>query len=169
MEIKNLLQQGILWVKKHPALSAIGLIILLILISNSGSSNDSKPQALPQETRTQVQFDIPNLIGKNMDEIESLFGKEISQEPNEYQINSVTEWSKEFKKDEYVLVVTYDYKTRIIKDFFVPASEETYQNKDKKYMMEITNTTMNDSLYDISFIDSMKDPGYITGILISPK
>ncbi len=170
METKTLSQKGMGWAKKHPILSVIGVIFIIGLIGSIVDPSEKKPdEPKLQEQVQQVVFDVPSLIGKNIDEIEFIYGKEESQEPNEYQINTVTEWSKEFKRDEFILLVTYDYKTRVVKDFFVSATDEIYESRDKDRMMSITNTNKYDSKYSVSFVKAMTDSTRFTGIQISPK
>lgn len=170
METKTLSQKGMGWIKKHPIISIIGVIFIIGLIGSIIDPVEKKPdQNTSQQVVQQSVFDVPSLIGKNIDEIEAIFGTNESQNPTPQQIATITEWSKEFKKDNFSLLVTYDYKTRVVKDYFVGVNDEIYESRDKKRMMSITNTKTNDSQYTVEFVEALKDPSRFTGILVTPK
>lgn len=130
----------------------------------------------PVATKTEIKevqkiiFDVPNLEGKNIDEIVSVLGIPVnSPESQKGQLSANGEWEKNFKKDGYELLVTYNYGTKIVKDFFVTANDEIYENRDKEKLLKITNTNENDTNYVVSFVKSMRDTSRFTGILITPK
>lgn len=167
---QTLPETGKSWIKQHPILSVIGVIFVIGLI---GSIVDpSEKQSAPEINNQVVQqtiFDIPSLIGKNIDEVEMILGKSKSLEPTQEQVTLISEWEKEFTKDNFTLLVTYDHKTRVIKDFFVSATDEIYESRDKDKMMSVTNTKNSDSKYSVEFVKALKDSTRFTGILVTAK
>lgn len=167
---ETLSQKGAGWIKQHPILSIVGIIFIIGLIGSIVDPVEPKhePKIQGQSVQQSI-FDTPNLLGKNIDEIEALIGKSDSREPTSEQVILTTEWSKEFRKDNVIMTVTYDHKTRLVKDFFISAPNEIYESRDKDRMMNITNTTGTDSRYSVEFVKDLKHPSRFTGLLVTPK
>jgi hypothetical protein len=147
------------------------IIVMLALIGSGTENPNPEPKAQGDEEHIVEQsvFDVPSLLGKNIDEVQDVLGSPtLYFEPKENQLIN-GEWDMTFKKDNFDLFVTYDYNTKIVKDFFVSANDEIYENRDKDQMMRITNTRKRDDRYSVSFIPAMQDASRFTGILITPK
>lgn len=167
------------WVKKHPYITGFIALLFLGLITNILGFDSSKKEntvsktevkEIKSEKAKQITFDVPNLIGKNIDEIVNILGTpKNSPEPKQGQLSANREWEKNFEKDGSELLVTYNYDTKKVKDFFVSASDEVYENRDKEKLLKITNTNETDIKYSVSFVKSMRDTSRFTGILITPK
>lgn len=160
----------------------LGLVVVVTIIAIASSSNDQddtrptvnqQPQQTAQETKRETPapqesafiFDVPSLIGKNIDEVKQILGKpSIDKEPTKQQIASgvADEWEKEFEKDSQSLLVTYYPKTKVIVDFFISGT-------DKKALLNIGKLKENDSAYVIEFVKAIKNPSDITGVKISKK
>lgn len=117
----------------------------------------------------QIVFDVSSLIGKNIDEVKQVLGQPTDGEyiePNESQksLSGFTEWDNTFKKNDEELLITFDYKTRKIKDFFISAT-----NQDKNRLLQIGNLKDNSSDYKIEYVKALKDPSKITGVIITPN
>lgn len=154
------------WMKAHKIITGILFFILLIIIIPSSPKKDTPAQVTGQK----VIFDVPSLIDKNIDEIVGILGAPKNNDtPKAGQLLGNKEWDMTFEKEGFQLLVTYNYDTKVVKDFFVGGNDETYENKDTKRMMQITNTKDNSSQYEISFVKANTDPSRFTGILIQSK
>lgn len=118
-----------------------------------------------------VVFDVPSLLHKNIDEITAIFGvPKDNSELTELQMKSGNDqWGKEYEKGGYVLTVTYHVKNRSVIDFFVSATDDIYERRDKEKMLKLTNTNESDGGYSVSFVPAYKDATRFTGISIKTK
>lgn len=156
-------------------------IIGLVLIGSKGVQTTQTPALQPssatQKTTTPTAtptpkfiYDIPSLIGKNIDEIKNILGEPADKEftePTQEQISlGAKEWDNTFRKDDFDLLVSFNISSRKIVDFFVSTSSK-YPDKNK--LMEVTNTKENASNYTIEAVKELKNPSNITGIKIIPN
>jgi hypothetical protein len=150
------------------------LIIFLGLIGKNAPSEQPKSQTEvkeQKETKLAFVFDVPSLVGKNVDEIKKDLNsyKKKPLEPTSDQIKlGVKEWEVEFEKDGKSLLVTYDIATKRIKDFFISSDDPSGKTKDKSHLLELGNLKENDSRYKIEFVKTLKDPSSFTGVKIIP-
>jgi len=111
-------------------------------------------------------FDVPFLVGKNIDEIRQILGTPLDKdltEPTAQQIElGGSEWDNSYKKDGQDLLITFDASSRKIIDFFLDGD-------DKSKLLEIGNLKENASSYTIEPVKAIKDPSVITGIKIIPN
>lgn len=156
------------------ATAAAGLFIIIVAVVN-GSGNKSvttttttpQPQqatTTTQETKPAPVFDIPVLVGKNIDEVRKVLGKpaDADPEPTQEQIElGADEWYNGYKKDGVELTITFNPKTRKITDFFLSGD-----NRNK--LMEQGNLQNNQSAYRIEEVKALRGGG-ITGIKIIPQ
>ena len=162
----------------------VGGVIIIFIIGSLSLRATKTPASTPstfQKTITasptptaiptpKFIFDVPSLIGKNIDEIRTILGEPIDgelTEPNQQQIElGMTQWDNIFNKNEYQLQISFNATSRKVIDFFVnPLSGYVDQNK----LMEISNTKENASNYTIKAVKELKNPNNITGITITPK
>lgn len=158
----------------HKIMSAALLCFALFIIALLNTPTPPKVEVTTQPVVQDVAvsaFDVPSLLYKNIDEIVAVLGEpQNDSELTDLQMQAGNdEWSKDFTKSGYVLMVTYHVKNRSVIDFFVSASDEIYNNRDKEKLFQLTNTNEADNRYSISFVAAMKDPSRFTGILIKAK
>ena len=165
--------------KKYATRGKLSLIltggfILFIILAGVTTPKTDKPSA--EQTATTApptatpapsySFDVPSLIGKNVDEIRQVLGAPIDQdlaEPSAEQRNlGVDEWDNSFRKDGHEILVTFNPNTRKVIDYFLSGDV-----RDK--LLEIGNLKSSDSKYNIESVKSFKDSSAITGIKITPK
>lgn len=121
--------------------------------------------AIQQPQAPQFVFDIPALIGKNIDEVvQSLGSPSAGKEPTKQQLATgvADEWYKEFTKDDVTVLVTYNAKTKVVSDFF-------FDGEDKAKIMEAGNLKENSGGYNLELVKNILDPNKITGIKVSKK
>jgi len=92
------------------------LYVLLLLCT---SCKEQKPP--------QVTFDIPALIGKNIDEVRKVLGKPTESDPDPPNHKEKGSYACFYDKDNQTLCISYNPYTRIIKSFQIISSEE-YKN-----------------------------------------
>lgn len=150
----------------------IGFIIIMVSISayigkeNERAMTPSTPAtgAIQPAKEVKMVFDIPALLGKNIEGVKKVLGTpSIDTEPTKQQLSAgIIEWEKTYDKDGENLLVTYDAKTRIVKDFFLSGME-------KNNLLIIGGVKENAQNYKVEFVKAIKDPSKITGMLVSKK
>lgn len=161
-------------IHKNTKISVIIFIIislfLIILGFSTSDTNKSSQVKVDEIVKKEIIFDIPSLIGLNINQVEKNINiPNSSLKPKDNQVEILKEWDMTFKNNGFELLVTFNTNTGAVKDFFVGTNDEMYENGDIEGLMEITNTKDNDPKYKISFIPALKDPAKFTGILVTPK
>jgi hypothetical protein len=162
--------KGTIWQRWWFWLGIVILVFAIIGLSSQPPEQTNRTQTTSQKS-TQYVFDVPKLIGKNVDQIAEELGqyKVKTSEPNEQQIQTgVKEWEIEFEKDGQELLVTYDINTKKVIDFFIGADDPSGATKDKAHLLEVGNVNENGEGYRVEFVKALKDPSVFTGIKIIP-
>jgi len=141
----------------------------------------TKPTSLPTQTaqlnvtntNKQYVFDVPALVGKNIDEIRVILGEPEDgklKEPNDQQIElGTTEWNNTFEKGGKELLVTYNIKTRKVIDFFISTDDSSGATDNTRHLLELGNLTENDPRYKIEFVKAFIKPSVFTGVKAIPR
>ncbi len=145
----------------------LGLIILTVIftiIIGNSTPKIADNQPAPTVKQVKMIFDVPSLLGKNIDQIKTVLGKPTSDgEPTELQLSmGVDEWDKGFQKDGEELLVTYNPKTRKVIDFFVSGTN-------KNDVLIVGNLKDGASGYALEFVKSRENPAEITGVIVTKK
>ncbi len=163
------------WVKRHPIVTVV--IALFVIVFFSSSRSQPKPQtnvpASPSAVVSPAQqtvFDVPSLVGKNVDQIRKILGNPVDKdiEPTKLQLEMMGQevtWYNSFKKEGVDLLVTYDAKTRKVVDFFI----SDLGDQDKIRLLAAGNLKNGDPAYVLEFVKALKDPTTYTGVKITPK
>ncbi len=170
--------------KKFLKWGAIGFVVLIAIsfLASLGSKNPSSNQTVSQQTPEtkptaeptqpmQFTYDVPSLVEKNVDDIKTILlpYKNKTLEPTAQQIAlGAKEWDVEFTKDGKDLLVTYNINSRQIVDFFISTDDPSGKTKDKEHLLEIGNLSESSSQYKVSFVPTLKDSSYFTGIKVIP-
>lgn len=134
------------------------------ITSDSTQSQPSKEES----SKISYIFDVPSLVGKNIDEIRNILGDPVDEEKNlaepskEQKDLGVSEWDNTFRKDSAELLITFNSDTRKIIDFFISGT-------DKGKLLEIGNLKEDANNYKLELVKAIKDPTQITGVKIIPK
>lgn len=118
----------------------------------------------PQQTKTAIIYDVPSMMGKNIDEVRKILGQpeDKDPEPTQQQIQLGTdEWYNSYIKDSLDLTVTFNPSTRKVTDIFLSGS-------DKAKLMQQGNLQDNQPAYKVEEVKAVKGGG-ITGIKIIPN
>lgn len=157
------------WLRRHPILSfIIGTFIFGMIVSTSFNSVETVSQSTKVDSQSQViVFDIPSILDKTITEIENELGEpswDIG--PTDLQVSlGATEWDKNWEKDGETIMVTYYINNGKVKEVFLEANNQVYENRDKNRLLKIGN--LNSNNYNIKFVDQINRPGYFTGIIVS--
>lgn len=118
----------------------------------------------------QYVFDIPSLVGKNLDGVIAVLGTPKGQDPTAQQIAlGAKEWDKTFVKNGIELLVTFTISNKRIVDFFISTDDPSGKTKNTTHLMELGNLKQNDPRYKIEFVKTLKDPSSFTGVKVIPK
>ena len=117
-------------------------------------------------------FNVPALIGKNIDKVRKELGKPVNKEiePNKLQKNlSVETWENSFEKEGHNLLVTFNPKTREVTDFFLNTDDPTGLASNYEDMVAICGAKEGDENYTIEPVPTIKNKSKYTGIKIIKK
>ena len=112
-------------------------------------------------------FDVPALVGKNIDQIRKRLGTPVDRHIEPPPTVSTDEWSNEFHHDGRSLLVTYNPKTRQVEDFFVGDDTASAPITDYSPLLPVVNAKESSPDYYIEPVPAMGESGY-TGIKIIP-
>ncbi len=164
-----------------------GLIVLIIIIaivagSKSGTAGFkaglSQPspeitatvESTPTQTPTPIySFDIPSLIGKNIDQVRQTLGQPIqvtnpgsintkldsaTLEPTQNDLNSQGDrdpWTNSWVKNNYELSVYYGYKSRQVESFNISLEDESPVSNEQVFLTVGNLNADGGSNYKIQF------------------
>jgi hypothetical protein len=157
----------------------IGATIFIVIVFggiissfDKTSPNQSQPSTQNQQPKRELKqaFDIPALLGKNIDQLKTTLGVPSKDtEPTKQQANAgIDQWDKTWVKDGEELMVTYDVKTRKIVSFFIDTTDPSGLTIDKEYLEAVGNIKTGQETYDVEFVEAINNPGKYTGIKVTP-
>lgn len=147
----------------------LGAFLLLLIIAVGGSEPSTQTS---EEAAPAYSFDVPSLIGKDMEELEAELGTPTTYTPpTEAQLASgIQEWEKDWKKGEHHLMATYNVQTGEVIDLFIGADTdaafESFSDTDN--ILKAGNLTENDPRYSVEFVKALRGGGY-TGAIVRAK
>ncbi len=171
------------WADDKKGFAIIGVIILAWLVYGNGKSSETKqpeqkqiPQQQaqtqapvkevaqqPQNITPQFSFDVPSLIGKNIDEIKTLLGSPTDYKaPTKQQLAMTSVWDMGYTKDNVNLLITYNPKSKVVTDFFIDGSDKN------KLLAQGNLQEVNDN-YAVEFVKNVIKPSEILGVKIMKK
>ena len=152
------------WFMKHKILTIIlALVVFSIFKGAAESGKAARVSENQSKTEIKTVFDVPSLVGKNVDEVIAIIGQPRENSlPTEEQSKLTSEWSIEFDKDGQILLVEYNLKTKIVKDLFISGDN-------KEDLLKIGNLEENSDNYTLNFVKQQNDPTKITGVTITKK
>jgi len=159
--------------------SILFLIIVISIISSivsenkKAATNSNTPTSTESTAKPKYVFDVPLLIGKNIDEIRKILGEPVEKEfiePTQEQISlGATEWDNTFNKDGKDLLVTFGVKSRKAIEFFISTDDPSGKTQDKNHLLELGNLSENSDAYKVGFVKALKDTSSFTGVTATPK
>lgn len=153
-------------VKQALVIVPLVLIGIVVLGGTIAELSDKKETSAPVATQQAYVFDVPSLIGMDVDGVKTALGTPTDDsEPTAEQMAGTSEWWKEFKHNGETLLVTYNPHNRVVIDFFISAKGES----SKKTLLETGNLKENDSRYRIEFVSALNDSSIFTGVKIIPN
>lgn len=166
------------WIKNHKKLTIV--LAIIFLFGLVGSTLETQKEAPKEQTENTEQrqeapeqkvkpvFDIPALIGEDIDDVRTALGQPSDKsfiEPTEQQKQQgmgAEEWNNSYKKDGQELIVTFIPDTRRVVDFFISGT-------DKNKLLEIGGIDEDDASYRVELIKSLVNEDEITGIKVIPN
>ncbi len=145
--------------------------MILIAINPSKQMEDVKKVAEEyQKGNKQYAFDVPSLVGKDLDGVIAILGEPRGQDPTSLQIQQgVIDWDKTFIKDGKELLVTYTISNRKIIDFFISTDDPSGGTSDSEALLLLGNLKQTDSRYRVEFVKAIGSPGSFTGVKVIPS
>ncbi len=170
--------------RKRIGLTSFGaMFVFLVLVGITHNTNTQAPtpaQSASTPVATQV-FDIPNLIGKNLEEIRAIFGTpSYDGEPTatRVQFSDDRTWDKTWSKEGYSLTATYNIDNGKVTELFLgsdsDASLVVFRNKEN--ILKVGNLSENDNKYSLEFVklkailgNPNKPPEGYTGVIVRAR
>lgn len=164
------------WSQNKKVLATIGIVILSIIVYSSddeatpntqeaasGTSETQQPASTP-EPAIQPIFDIPALVGKNVDEVKAALGKpEQEDKPTQQQISlGINTGDLGYTKDGLGLLVNYDVTSKEALEFFL-------EGEDKAKLLAQGNLQEKSDTYVVEAVQVLNNPSEITGIKVMKK
>lgn len=150
---------------------------MALCIGCSNPEQKSIQLAEPQEKKTvetappTIIFNLESLQGKNIDKLRSILGKPtdgVQTNPTVLQRKlGIREWTNNFEKGGYNLLVTYDDTSRKVISFFITTNDPSGSTKDIELLKQILNI-QNSTNFNIKPVVSLKDTSTYTGIVVTP-
>lgn len=138
----------------------------------AGQSTEQKPVVAETKSEAPAQqapqipqavFDVPSLIGKNIDEVKAILGSPTTYTaPTKQQLALMDIWDMEYTKDDVNLLITYNPKSKAILDYFIDGS-------DKAKLLALGNLQEKNDAYIVEPVKAIAKPNEITGIKIYKK
>ena len=166
--------------QKIAALSHTWVRVIVVVIAFStavrlmGGLEEAKLQtqqpSLAQQTssasrvRTPMIFDVPSLIGMTVSEVKTALGKptETSKRINADDHDAYILYTR----DGQDLMVSYDYGSNIVRDFFLSTDDSSGKTQDTTRLMDRANLSDGDARYRVEFVKVLNDSSSYTGVKI---
>jgi len=152
---------------------SLQFIAVVVLLTSCGSSNSTElTSAIIPKATVKAVFDVPSLIGKNIDEIRKVLGKPSDKEiePTKLQMKmKFDSWDNSFEKNEHTLLVTFNPQNRQVIDFFIGTKDPNGSTSDYSELVQISNVVSDNSKYSVEPVPTLKDNTKYTGIKIVAK
>ena len=119
-----------------------------------------------------VIFDIPVLLNKNIDEIIQELGKSTYQLPDfkKTKEGSDLESTEEiYVKDGYLLVISYNTKSRIVYDFYLQTKNKIDKGQEYANFLSAMHLDPHNTHYSIQPIVDRGDAGFYAAITVAKK
>jgi hypothetical protein len=149
----------------------VAAIVFMFIFSYITAQLDTPSVPVDSEPPiTTTSFDIPSLLNLNITQIEEKLGEpSTALEPTKAQLEAgITTWEKSFEKDGHSLLVTYEYSTGKIVDFFINPRTSSGVTNDLSGLLVLGNFKKNDPTYDVKFVPAHDGSGF-TGAIVTPK
>lgn len=123
----------------------------------------SEAPAVQQPQDPQFIFDVPALIGKNIDEVKAVLGSPTTYTaPTKQQLALMDIWDMEYTKDDVNLLITYNPKSKTVLDYFIDGS-------DKAKLLALGKLQEKNDAYIAEFVKNISNPNEILGVKIIKK
>lgn len=152
-------------------LQQISLCLLTFAVGmscDSSSNSDTVNRVEPASSNVLSVFDVPSLIGKNIDEVRRVLGHPADKTP-EPRSSQFDEWDNVFHKRGYTVLVMFNPKTREVIDFFIPTNDPSEKTSDYTNLLKVSNVSMTNRNYLVTPVQVLGYPGEYTGITITKK
>jgi hypothetical protein len=159
----------------------IAVVAFFIFIGNLGSKLPDQPATQANQPAKSVSetkptqptyvFDIPSLLGKNIEELRQTLGEPVDKQkdltPQQLSLGGAVWWN-EWDKDGYHLTAEFDANTRKVKNLFIDF-KEGQDRKNPDLLLPVGNLNKKSTSYKIDPVKEIKNPGYYTGITITAR
>jgi len=149
----------------------VAFLVILSAINPSEQTDKAKKVQLVNLNNNQYVFDVPALVGKDLDGVITTVGKLRGEDPTPLQIKmGVREWDKTYVKDGEELLITYTIYNRKIIDFFVSADDNpSGGTTNKDLLLHTGHLQYNDPRYKLEFVQEIGNPSVFTGVKVIPN
>ncbi len=125
-------------------------------------SQTEAPQE-PQDIAPQFMFDVPSLIGKNIDDVKVALGNPTDfTPPTKQQLAAFDMWDMGYTKDGTSLIIEYSPKSKVVFNFFIDGN-------DKAKLLALGNLQEKNDAYILDFVKNVSNQNEILGVGIYKK
>ncbi len=164
-----------------PAMVVIGIIGAALSPKETTTDQVTQTSTTPTPTSTPVNvlFDLSNAKGKTPEEIVAALGEPTKKfEPNNTQKELAQsgqfkyDVDYEWHKEDQILYMSFDYTTKVVRDFFLDCRGDGYEGscKNTEQVINRLKAQLNadTSGMRVEAVRVLKDPTSITGIKLIP-
>jgi len=145
------------WSLKKPwGIVAISAVVVILIIGAFIINQQSAGPKIP------FTYDIPAMIGKNIDQIDSVLGVSIGntpEPPNNQSEPGGTKWHRIYMTDKLALIIDFNSITRKVISFFV-------EGDNKGTTLQVGNLSENDARYKV---EQVNDEAGMLGLKVTPQ
>lgn len=167
---------SLFWYKNERTKLKSGIIYGVVLLASSlffnSASDGKKEHTKTKEVTNNYVFDVPSIIGLNIDSVKKVLGNPITSvetiEPSKKELKSgVKEWTNYFDKGVYELQVRFNPITRNVRNIFILSRDTTNHEIDYESLLRIYNLSEDDAKYSIEKM--ILNNNQLSGIVIWEK
>lgn len=144
----------------------VGAIIALVLVISAAAFVNRRNE---MHRTVEHAFDIPPLIGKNIDQVRATLGKPYEDFPEKVWPGGDDENGKTWRRGKKRLYITFHSQTRRIVDFFIECDDPSGACSDKQKLLDLGNIKDSGPNYTTEFVNAGAMRDKYTGVKVIPK
>ncbi|MET4108518.1 hypothetical protein ABIB60_003892 [Hymenobacter sp. UYP22] len=145
---------------RHPCYRLLLCLTIGLLTSSCGSKSDSVKQA----AETAPVFNVPDLLGLDIDRVESKLGR---PKWDSVAAHDASESVRLFRRDTLLLRVGYSARTRRVYSYLIQSAHA--QTHDYRPLLRLANLTGNEPVLVVVPVPSKNNSAEYTGVKVFVK
>jgi len=145
------------------------LLILGVFMSWHSDPNNGYAQYTNGSAATAAVFDVPSLVGKDINDVQAILGISTEDNSNHVWPNGDDEHLKTWQKAKVDLAVNFHSQNNQVIDFFIGTDDLSGTTSDKERLFALGNLKEGDPRYRIDIQPAGGHPNEYTGVKAIPN